>query len=151
MRGRFGRRRIFSRRVVVALGIGALAVIVLSRRRRATKEGARREAHGTTKERFVEARERQVRHDMDDTELVSDKLKAEAESTQVTTQELTERVQQTGKEKAEEVLAQDTEETEENTEEGKREVKVSIRLRSMSGQPLMSIIRESSRRRRGRA
>jgi hypothetical protein len=125
--------------VVVALGIGALAVIFVSRRRRAAKEGARRKTHETTRGRFVEARERQRRHDTDNTELMSDKLKAEAESTQVATQEATERVQQRGKEKA----------TEENTEEEeKRKVTASIRLRSISGQPLMSIIRESARRTR---
>lgn len=147
MRGRFGRRRIFDSRVVVALGIGALAVIVLSRRRRATEESARRELRRTTRER--EAREeRQRRHDTEATEPMSDELKAEAESTQLATQELPERIKQRGRDEANEVVVQVIEETEKSMGEDIREAKSAIRLRPLSGQPMMSVIRETARRRR---
>ncbi len=66
MRGRSGQRRIFDRSVVAVLGLGALAIIVLSLKRRAT-EDANREAYDATATartaRFREALENQTQHD----------------------------------------------------------------------------------------
>ena len=152
MRTRFGRRRTFSGRgVVVVLGIGALAIIVLRMRRRAA-EDASGGSRGAPKERFEEARERQARRYTGTTKPVRDNLKAEADSTQEDgTQELTGSMQQSGKEKADGVVAQNTEETDGNAGEEIRRAKGSIRLRPLEGQPLMSVIRGSVRRRRGGA
>lgn len=76
---RFERRRIFGGSVVAALGIGALAVIVLRRRRRATMEGG--ESHEPTREGFEQVRQQATRHDTDSSELVDDGLRSGAEST----------------------------------------------------------------------
>ena len=81
MQRRFGRRLIFGSSVVVALGIGALAIIALSMRRRAT-EDASRESNGTASERFEEARGQSTRHDTDSPaeQRVNDTLRPGVES-----------------------------------------------------------------------
>ena len=130
MRTQFGRRVGRSRtfgRVVMALGIGALVIIVLRMRRREAEETS---GMGTT-------------------EPLSNSLKTEAESTQEDdTQELTEAVQQRGREKDDEVVAQDTEGSDGSVGEETRRAKGHVRLRPLKGQPMMSIIRGSVRRSR---
>ena len=150
MRRRFGRRRIFSGTMVATLGIGALAIIALSMKRRATVD-AIRELYGTAREGFGEARKREPQHAKNSSEHVSDNSKAEAQSTQAAPQEPTERAPQTRRERTDKVLAQDTEETAGSTREEIRRVADSVRLRSLSGQPLMRVIRASARRSRGGA
>ena len=148
MRGRSGRRRTFGRRVVVALGIGALlALVVLRTRRRAAEEETSGEPRGTTAERFGEDRERQTRRDMSTTQPLSNALEAEVESTQEDdTQDLTEAVQQRGGEKADEVITQDVEGTHGSVGEGIRRAKDPVRLRPLKGRPLISVIRGSVKR-----
>jgi hypothetical protein len=136
--------------VVAALGIGVLVVIALSMRRRATIE-VTRDSYGTARERLGEDRERRRGHVTDAADHVSDDLKAEAESTHVASQEPAQGTQQRGRETADEVLVGDTEETRENTREEIRRVKDPVRLRSLSGRPMMSVLRGSVRRSPGRA
>ena len=123
MRRRFGRRRTFGRSVVV-LGLGALTVIAVVMRRRATAD-ASREFYSPAGERFGEVR--------------------------ASSQESTQRAQQTGREEPDEILAQHTEKTGGSTREEIRRVEEPIRLRSLSGQPLMRVIRASAPRSRGGA
>jgi hypothetical protein len=74
VRGRSGQRRIFDRSVVAVLGLGALAIIVLSLKRRAT-EDTNREAHDATATertaRFREALEGHTQHDTGSSERVN--------------------------------------------------------------------------------
>jgi len=151
VRTRFGRRFAFGGGVAAVLGIGALVVIALSMRRRATTD-ATREPDGTARERLGEDRERRGRHDTDSAEHVSDGLKAEAESAQVASQEVpAQGAQQRGREKAGEVLAWDIEERGGSTREEIRRAKGHpVRLRSR-GQRMMSVLRGSVRRSRGGA
>jgi len=110
---------------VVVVGLGALAVIAMVIRRRSAADATRESSYSPTVERFGEAR--------------------------VSSQEPTQRAQQTGTEEPDEVLTQDTEEAGGSTSEEIRRMKDSIRLRSLSGQPLMRVIRASVRRSRGGA
>ncbi len=155
MRTRFGRRvgrsRTFGSGVMVALGIGALAIIVLRMRRREAEETSE-ELHETTRERFGLDQERQTQRAVGTTQPLSNSLKAEAESTQEDdTQELTEVLQQRGREKVDAVIAQDTEGTDGSVGEETRMANGPVRLRPLRGQPMMSIIRGSVRRSRGGA
>src|SRR5918998_6121269 len=111
MRTRFGRRQIFEifgGTVVVALGIGALTVIVLRMRKREAEDTSG-EPREPTSERFGEDREHQTQSNIGTAEPLSNSLNAEAEKTQEDdTQDLTETVQQIVRETADEAIIQDT-------------------------------------------
>jgi len=82
VRGRFGQRRIFDRSVVAVLGVGALAIIVLSLKRRAAEDANRESYDGTTTKRFREALEGQTQHDTNSSsERVNYTSRSGAEST----------------------------------------------------------------------
>ncbi len=131
MRRRSTRRRTFGGSVL-ALLVGALAIIVWVVRRREAAEVVR-ESYRTGRERFGEARERQTRCATDLSERVTGGLKAGAEGVRAASQELAEQAQERGQEAGED-LAPSAEEAEEGPEEDIR-----------------SIIRESVRRSRGEA
>ncbi len=120
------RRPTFGSSAVVALGIGALAVIVWRTRRRRTASSE---------------------HVGDEAQVV------EAETSQAASQaEQGERTEQQRGEKPGEILAQNNEETEESTrQQVERATKGAARLRALRGQPMMSVIRAAADRNRGRA
>jgi hypothetical protein len=151
MRERPGRKLILGSSVVVALGIGTLAIIVVLRRRRPAAEEISGEPRETTRERFEEDLERQTWREMGTAEPLSNNLEAEAKSTEDDTQDLTDVVQQVGMDKADEAIIQDTAETGGSAREEIRRAKGPVRLRPLKGQPMMSVIRGSVRRSRGGA
>jgi hypothetical protein len=122
MRGRSGRRRIFGSRVVVMLGIGALALLLAMRMRR-------RAVEDTTGVPSGDPRGSSTQED--------------------DTKKLIETVQQRGREKDDEVFAQeDTEGSDESVGEEIGRDNDPVQLGPLKGQPMMPIIRESVRRSR---
>ena len=134
MRRRSGRRRTFSRGMLM-LGAGALAATIAWIMRRREAAEAIRESYETAGERFGDARERETRYATGLSERVTGNLRAGAESTQAASQELAEQIQERAPEEAGKVFEQGaTEEAEESPRED-----------------LRRIIRESVERSRGEA